>query len=442
MVREVSWPWQPCIYTALAALIGFSYSLYILAYPPVHKKLSMVLLALPMSYAFIHHLDLVSSYQLADTFGRTVYIFYAHMSYEVVILEFAPKIEKENDGWRSRVRQAYSVLWDRNHAQITEDQAHSDQARKDLATNAESELAHEKDVQDEPRQPVTITTTKKQSHGLSRLQFTAYRIVQAFLLYLALAAWIAYETHYSVARDLPFDFNPIQGSFFRRLPDSLHPFELCLRLEHTFDWTIISMFQYEFYHAIVAIFFVGILQTDRPEDWSLSLCGHVSEAWSVRRYWGKHWHNFIYHSFSAHAKILTRGWLGFKRGRLSTRLLENAIVFGISGLGHSAVRRAQDRDGDIWSISLWYVGQMLPIMMEGVVQHLWRNARVKMGIKMTNKFVNALEKAFGYAWVVAWFAWSVPKYIYTRNAWTEVNIRRKYAAEWTEMELNAGNMTD
>jgi hypothetical protein len=48
----------------------------------------------------------------------------------------------------------------------------------------------------------------------------------------------------------------------------------------------------------------------------LSLFGPLSGAWSVRRYWGKHWHNYVYHSFSGHVKILTRQWLGFKGGRL------------------------------------------------------------------------------------------------------------------------------
>jgi hypothetical protein len=94
--------------------------------------------------------------------------------------------------------------------------------------------------------------------------------------------------------------DPRLSFFFRRLSEILKYDELYDRTEIVFEWNIVKLWLYDSYHSCFAILYVGILQLDRAEEWSLSLFGPLSGAWSVRRYWGKHWHNYVYHSFSGH----------------------------------------------------------------------------------------------------------------------------------------------
>ncbi|KAF2820632.1 hypothetical protein CC86DRAFT_116129 [Ophiobolus disseminans] len=380
--------WKP----ALATLVAFTYAIYILAYPPKYRKLGIALLAIPVTYAFLWQSYLSASSSLNDTYGRFLYIWFANMSYEVTILEYSPRIVKENDGWKSRVREAYKVLFAR---------AHSDKTVKGQ----------------------TVPATRVPKHNYTKSQFLARHAWKTFSLF-------ALQCAYGILTDLYINADTVYGAdkaiFFRRLPASLNADELWDRTDLVIYWCVINMWMYESYHSAFAVFFVA-LGLDDPQDWSMTLFGAMSEAWSVRRYWGKHWHDYIYHSFSGHAKIVTRQWLGMRHG-LARRLLENTMVFGVSGLMHSAVRYAQNggMGGDCWVISFWYLGQMVPIVIEGVVQDLWARFKKQRGIEDTKWLVRA-EKGLGYAWVIGFNMWSVSKYVHTRNDWADKAWRKKYA---------------
>ncbi|KAH9863641.1 hypothetical protein J1614_009573 [Plenodomus biglobosus] len=416
------WSFRSAIPPIIATVISFAYGLYILAYPPVHKKLSMALLAIPMVYAFSRHLEIAPDYMLSDTFGRFLYIWYAHMSYEVLILEFAPAIEKENDNWKSRVKLAWRVMFDRNHKPPTEDNtAGQERKRKDSAQEDEARIANIINSQrthvNPPTPDLTQTATgTKYHHNYGYIRFTAHHLTQFVLLFSLLS--LSEQFHVSRYGPPLYASSQTQSSFFRRLPASLDPHELYYRAMICFDWTIISLFEYEFYYSLFALVFVSILRVDAPSDWPLSLCGHLGESWSMRRYWGKHWHNYIYISFTAHTRVVTRKWLGCKKGALATRLLENTIVFAVSGAMHSIVKRQQDPRGEMWAITWWYVGQMVPIVVEDVVQHYWRGAKKWMGVAEDNTWVARGELAVGYVWVAWWFMWSVPKFTALRDQWT------------------------
>jgi hypothetical protein len=397
---EHSQAWKP----ALATLLAFTYALYILAYPPPTsrlRKLSIALLAAPVTYAFFRQQELCANSSLNDTYGRFLYIWFANMSYEVTILEFSPPITKENDGWKSRLREAYKVLFARAHSEP------------------------EKGVQ--PRH---------ERHSYCKTEFLLRHAFKACILYVLQTAYATFTEHYVVAG---YVYGVDKGIFFRRLPDSLNALELWDRFDLTIYWCLINMWMYEAYHSAFAVLFVGA-GLDSPREWSMTLFGSVAEAWSVRRYWGKHWHDYIYHSFSGHSKIVTRQWLGMRRGMLR-RLIENTMVFGVSGLMHSAVRYAQHGDtGDYWVITFWYLGQMVPIIIEGYVSELWSQAKTYYGIK-DSKWLGRAQKTVGYAWVFGFNMWSVSKYVHTRNDWADKAWRKKYARELEEWQSTKGNNT-
>jgi hypothetical protein len=380
--------WTTAFKIILCTLAAFAYALYILAYPPKHRKLSIFILTIPLTYAFMRHPDLAPSTAVCDTFGRFVYIWFAHMSHEVAILEFSPPLTKENTGWKSRVRSAYKVLFARTHS---------------------SQL---------PR------------HTHSRSSFLLRHIAKATALYAAQCLYHIVRTTYIT---VPYVFGPDKAIFFRRLPASLNGPEMFARTEHFFYWCVLNMWLYEAFHSLFAVLFVGC-GLDSPGEWSMSLFSPVREAYSVRRYWGKHWHNYIYESFSSHTKVVTRGWLRMERGTLLTRLVENTAVFAASGVMHSAVRWVQDsKSGDHWVITFWYVGQMVPIVIEDVVRGVWRRKKKDMGIK-DSAWLGCVERTIGYAWVVGFNMWSITKYVHTKNTWAEVKMNIRFQEQMAEWE--------
>jgi len=197
----------------------------------------------------------------------------------------------------------------------------------------------------------------------------------------------------------------------------------------TFSVCISDMLYFSTLHSLFALVIVGILRLDAPPDWDLSLFGTLGDCWSVRRYWGVYWHDYVHASFSAHAKVATRGWLGLRNPSAQRRGLENGIVFMFSGLMHSVVRWVQTNgEGEIWCVAVWYSAQILPIAVEGVIHELWMSSVVKWWLdeRFGEGFMRRMERAVGYAWVFCWMFWSVPKYIHTRNSWENANLRRKY----------------
>ena len=398
------WTLRAALVPFLSMVVFLSYGIYLLAYPPprCYKKLSILLLAIPVAIGFWHQQYLTPFILANDTFARCTYIWLAHMSYEVIILEFEPHLEivKENvkDNWKIRIKQAWQVLYNRHHDQRSEEQG------------------------------ARAWCLRPGRHGYSRIEFVVYHVGKVAGMLLCHWMWEEYQRSIPISSEY---FSPERAYFFRRLfskSSTLDLLELWLRFEMLFDWTVINMFFYEAVYSMFAVLFVGILRFDDPEEWTLNLCNNLLEAWSVRRYWGKHWHNYIYNSFSTHIKVVSREWLTLDKGKWYTRFLENSLVFLASGMAHTLVRWQQRPGVDAWVITIWYVAQMLPIVIEVLVQDYWRKARQRLGINADDKRVNILEKALGYLWVSGWFYWSIPKYVHTRNAWRTASRRRQYMA--------------
>lgn len=381
------WDWTPtkAYKPFLAFLTTLCMALYILAYPENHRKLKIAIFSIPITYACFTHPFLSPSHTVNDTFGRFMYIWLARMSHEVILLKWTPPIIKENDNWRMRFKIALKVLY--------------------------------------ARSPEDDVLNPKRRHTYSKTNFLAYHAAKALFYYFLQNAYTVLklsliETNrppYGYPSDTADPFDMV--SFFRRMPDSLDAAELWERTDTVIIWCVCNLWLYDAFHSVCAVFFVGS-GLDKPWEWSMSLFGPLSTAWSVRRYWGKHWHNYIYLSFSSHAKIVTRGWMGMQRGRIVTRLLENTMVFAASGVMHTLIRYIQSgsEGWDCWVITFWYMGQMLPIIIEDIAQNWWKTKKVELGINDTRPLLVA-EKVVGYAWVFGFNAWSIPKFEYTRREW-------------------------
>jgi hypothetical protein len=78
-------------------------------------------------------------------------------------------------------------------------------------------------------------------------------------------------------------------------------------------------------------------------------------------------------------------------------------VFLLSRVAHSLVRWNQDPESDVWCITLWYIGQMLPIIIEMIVSIGWAKTRRAVNIREDLIWLNRAEYWVGYLWVTCWF---------------------------------------
>ncbi|XP_014558361.1 hypothetical protein COCVIDRAFT_94785 [Bipolaris victoriae FI3] len=385
---------------AVPLAIAIAYGIYILAYPPatsLARRQSIVYLFIPLFFAFRYCEYISPNSDHVDTLARACIIWFAHMSYEVCILEFKPDVRPGPGETRERIKQAYKVIFDRSRSQYIL-QAHY-------------------------------------QHGFSRWQFVRYHFLKVLRLYAQQYAWEYYEYHISPFRRDPDAYiSDDDIHFFRRLPTSLHYREVYWRTEEAFNWNVPTKWLYESYHSICAVLHVG-LGIDGPEEWGLGLFGNLSAAWSVRRYWRHYWHNYIYHSFSGHVKCVTRGWLGMPRNTF-TRLVENGLVFFLSGLMHSAVRWQVAPWGDLWAITFMYTSQVIPLAIEGGVVYCWRKVRKSLGYGADAKWVDRFEYAIGYFWAFAWQFYSISTYWLVRDKWTDEKMARNYQKEMESWGLN------
>ncbi|KAA8612598.1 MBOAT-2 domain containing protein [Pyrenophora tritici-repentis] len=412
----------------------------------------MCIIAIPVWYAFRYCDHVSHDYLINDTFARTCIIWLSHASYEICVLEFKPLLNREEWGRRSsgllkrtevkeRFYQARKVLCDRNHVQVAQNKGQylpvaSDPFNGDMKYTITDKKTDEH-VGTATRISHGVPIPEGHSHGYTRWKLVRYHIVKWLVLRVIQLALAKYESTWSpmiLYQDTNHTFSPTVKMLY----------QIYCNFEDTIDWCFGSIMLYDSWHSVFAILFL-VTYLDEPQEWSLSLFGNIKNAWSVRSYWSRHWHNFIYHSFNGHIKCVTRGWLAMKRGTLSTRLTENTAVFFLSGLMHTAVRWQMAPWADIWAITFWYVAQMVPIITETAFVPLYRSVRVyaakRWQFKEDAEWVVRMEYAAGYFWVAIWFGWSIPMYYHVRDQRTDILIER-LRLEYLQVALAKGNRTE
>ncbi|KZO97793.1 hypothetical protein CALVIDRAFT_562690 [Calocera viscosa TUFC12733] len=136
-----------------------------------------------------------------------------------------------------------------------------------------------------------------------------------------------------------------------------------------------------------------------PEDWP-DMFGRLQDGYTVRKFWGRTWHQLHRRFLTTHAKFFAQEVLALPRGKRLTTYVELFIVFFISGIVHASGGFAflGTFSGALESL-VFFVLQAVCITGEDFVIQLGKRA----GLKDTT-----LTRCIGYAWVVAWLAFSNP----------------------------------
>ncbi|KAK3304336.1 membrane bound O-acyl transferase family-domain-containing protein [Chaetomium strumarium] len=82
-------------------------------------------------------------------------------------------------------------------------------------------------------------------------------------------------------------------------------------------------------HDLLAAVFVSVLQWDRPPEWP-PLFGSITEAYSLRRFWGVFWHRLHVAVFDAYLSMVFR-----VKSDITFRALRALWMFMLSALFHA-----------------------------------------------------------------------------------------------------------
>ncbi|KAL8822488.1 MAG: hypothetical protein Q9191_006780 [Dirinaria sp. TL-2023a] len=172
--------------------------------------------------------------------------------------------------------------------------------------------------------------------------------------------------------------------------------------------------------------FLGVLlglsrpQLERPIFGSV-----IEEAYTLRGFWGKGWHQVMRRRLVAGADWLTYEALRLPRlgtgagsgevsrfsgfVRLLTKYTHLTIVFWISGIFHGTIEVAQGLEWRESGATSFFLLMAVGIMIEDAVHWVWSLTDEDKTVRKKGKL---WTKAVGYLWVVFWFSVATPYYAY------------------------------
>ena len=154
-----------------------------------------------------------------------------------------------------------------------------------------------------------------------------------------------------------------------------------------------------------------------PWEWP-PIFGPISEAWSVRQFWGVFWHQMLRRVINSLLTIVSplltssqkvrqpairlARFLGLRRGTLSSKYTQLYVAFFLSTLLHqwSIFNTARADVGEF----RFFMSQAVIITLEDFLQHCWRGIS---GRKRSDE-LGGFERSVGYVWTFGWMCWCLP----------------------------------
>ncbi|XXH03520.1 BAR adaptor protein Hob1 [Hypoxylon texense] len=252
------------------------------------------------------------------------------------------------------------------------------------------------------------------------LRFTLYRIFKVGTIILIDRVLVQRIRANLTASSTLFDFTPDQEPILRRLferdeDDPVTRHQLILRAFMSVSWIWANVLILESYHAVLSIFFVVVLRFDDPEDWP-PLFGSVTEAWSVKRFWGKFWHRIATPTFATWARVISRHLLKLSPGSVSEKAFVAFGIFFLSGLAH-AISAWRIGQGDAHRDLLFFCANFVVVATEILVASLVKNAvrKTRYAALLRDRRCRIAGKAAGFVWVFIWFFWTTPRWMYSKT---------------------------
>ncbi|AEO63645.1 uncharacterized protein THITE_26742, partial [Thermothielavioides terrestris NRRL 8126] len=133
-----------------------------------------------------------------------------------------------------------------------------------------------------------------------------------------------YGLHLSIG-----DFGPDKRGFLPPLSKR----DLTLRALISSKWIWDTYLLLSAAHDLLAVLFVSVLQWDRSDEWP-ALFGNITEAYSLRRFWGVFWHRLHVRVFDAYMPSIALQAKMVRRAIVS-RALRALWMFTLSAICHA-----------------------------------------------------------------------------------------------------------
>jgi hypothetical protein len=187
--------------------------------------------------------------------------------------------------------------------------------------------------------------------------------------------------------------------------------DLTIRLLTTTASTILTYLLFQAMYSFMAVMSVA-LGFSPPRTWR-PLFGGISDAYSLRRAWSVFWHQGMASSLLGPAKWFVFGILRLRRTSLTARYILAVVVFVLSGAMHVCGEIAAGVSFSESGVIQFFATQALGFAIEDATLAMWS----RVTAPWTNHHgahgtVRWWQKVFGFVWVIAWFAWSMPVWIY------------------------------
>jgi hypothetical protein len=299
-----------------------------------------------------------------------------------------------------------------------------------------------------PTQNIPASDCSKHSQmSSSRLKFLLHRCAKFVFKYLIL------EVLAISPPPKPEDFAAAKEPFFSRLR-SINGEELAIRIFSTVGFWVNMYLFISVLYDVLTVFHVG-LGIDPPHAWPPAF-GNISEAYSVRQFWGyvlfsfqypvfiagqfesflsfplssfhsyqrtqrkiidrprKTWHQTLRQLLTANANFFASSILHIPEGTLLSRYSKILFAFVISGSLHFMTDTIVGVSSTESGAVTFFAIQAVTVMLEDGVQELWRRwegqswGRTGEGVKLGGRY----NRAFGYVWVILFAIWSSPRWSY------------------------------
>ncbi|KAF9890624.1 hypothetical protein FE257_005755 [Aspergillus nanangensis] len=194
---------------------------------------------------------------------------------------------------------------------------------------------------------------------------------------------------------------------FRRLPEIMSEEVLTRVMVCVVTLININLTQRGLYNIIgfMAVF-VGISE---PREWP-PFYGSFFEAYTIRRVWGRFWHQSNTHKFQTLSTFVAHKVLRIPRGMLAARYVKNVLAFVISGLMHVPIDLATGLSIYESGAMSCFGAQIIGLLVEDFIIGIYHKFVAASGWRLPS----LVERMLGYIWTISFFVWSTPAYVYPK----------------------------
>ncbi|KAJ5559702.1 hypothetical protein N7513_002101 [Penicillium frequentans] len=173
--------------------------------------------------------------------------------------------------------------------------------------------------------------------------------------------------------------------------------------ENLISWFLIARICIDSRYRIASILLVG-LGINSPQDWP-PLFGRMSDAYTLRNYWGTFWHQGLRQPLTSMSNLITRDIMHLPRPSILERYTNVFLVFLGSGALHLTTDIVLGIPFQSSGAVVFFTSFVLGYMIEDGVQALCERMKGP-GAQTGSKY----KRIVGYLWVALWLGISSTAY--------------------------------